>query len=274
MKNFSSKIVCVFAFATLLISCQNDDNSNTPVTPVTPNAIDCIPVNLQNSLIAFFPFSNGSLNDASGNNYHLTNPTTASPGADRNGNATCAYSFDALNDDYLTFVNPTFINDFDTNPFSISLWFKTIGNRDGGVYEQLIGRDTGLHCPDTFGQWSIGLYDCRNLVLGINDYNLWGGTVPSYYGDTNCANSPTLNVWHHVVVTSDGTPGGIQMFINGNLTTSTSGTGCGVNQGTNNIGDLFLGKQLTGLLDDVAIFNRVLTNAEINSLSDLGTCCM
>lgn len=74
MKNLSSKIIFVFAFTTSLFNCKNDDNSNTPATP---NVKDCIPVNLQSSLIAFYPFSNGSLNDAYGNNYHLSNPTTA-----------------------------------------------------------------------------------------------------------------------------------------------------------------------------------------------------
>ena len=271
MKNSIFKIMFVMMISTLLFNCQNDDNSNTPVTPVTPNAIDCIPVNLQNSLIAFYPFSNGSLNDASGNNYHLTNPTTASPGTDRNGNATCAYSFVAANNDYLTFVNPTFINDFDTNPFSISLWFKANGHRTSGVHEKLIVRNSGIQIPDT-SEWSIGLFDCRNLVYPINGYVIWGGDYPTFYGDTDCANDSTLNVWYHVVITSDGTPGGIQMFVDGLHVLDTAGPT--FYQGVVNVGDLFLGQNYTGLLDDVAIFNRVLTNAEINSLSKLGTCCM
>jgi hypothetical protein len=41
-------------------------------------AMPCILTALSNNVIAFYPFSNGSLNDISGNNYHLTDTTTAS----------------------------------------------------------------------------------------------------------------------------------------------------------------------------------------------------
>jgi hypothetical protein len=270
MKTFKLNFLFALVFLALW-ACQNDDGSNDPGNG-NPQA-DCIPSNLQSNLIAFYPFSNGSLNDMSGNLYHLTNPTTASPGADRYGNPNCAYEFDASQGEFLTYVNPTFLDNLNANPISISFWFKTNGSRNGGEYEQMIGRDVGVHCPDTFGQWSVSLSDCRNAVFGINDYSLWGGNYPSFYGDTDCVNNPNLNIWHHIVVTSDGTGGGINMYVNGIQTSSTPDTGCYNPQGTNNVGDLFLGKQFTGLLDDIAIFDRVLTFAEIIQLNGLEPCC-
>jgi len=44
--------------------------------------MSCIPVSLQNSVVAYYPFSNGSINDFSGNNQHLINMTTASATSD------------------------------------------------------------------------------------------------------------------------------------------------------------------------------------------------
>lgn len=270
MKTFTIKFLYIIIVCGLILSCDNDDDTNSD--PDEPT-LGCIPDNLVTDLIAFYPFSGGSLNDMSGNNYHLTNPTTASSGTDRNGNANCAFEFDASQAEFLTYVNPSFLNDLDTNPITISFWFQASETRDGGSYEQMIGRDTGLHCPDTYGQWSVSLSDCRNAVFGINDYSVWAGGFANFFGDTTCTNDPNLNVWHHIVVTSDGTGGGTNMFVNGVATTSIPGTGCSNPLGTNNVGDLFLGKEFTGLLDDVAIFNRVLTHAEIIELKDTEPCC-
>ncbi|MEO5890528.1 MAG: hypothetical protein ABIQ31_09760 [Ferruginibacter sp.] len=56
----------------------------------TDNNTDCISIHLHSGIIAFYPFDAGSVNDMSGNNYYLSNPTTASPGTDRDGNTNCA----------------------------------------------------------------------------------------------------------------------------------------------------------------------------------------
>ena len=264
MKNSIFKIMFVMMISTLLFNCQNDDNSNTPVTPVTPNAIDCIPVNLQNSLIAFYPFSNGSLNDASGNNYHLTNSTTASPGTDRNGNATCAFHFKKANGDYLEYVNPVFLNGFALQDFSISLWYKNENTQANSDFELLIGRDDGFHCPNTNGQWSIALYDLRKPNFGNNQFSInWDSDPPNSV-------SVTTSQWRHLVIISAGL--NFQIFLDGESSSSFTIGPCGPT--SSDIGNLFLGKYFDGYLDDVAIFNRVLTSTEINILKNLGSCCM
>ena len=232
-------------------SCESDKSNQVQA--------DCIPTSLQNGIIAFYPFSNGSINDFSGNSYNLTNTSAASSGADRAGNPNCAFNFVSANGDFLKYTNPTFLNNFQTLPFSISLWYKT-SSPTTASYELLIGRDTGLHCPDTNGQWSVGLYDLRNPAFGINEYSLWD--------DVSTLTTP----WKHLVVTCHGTD--LKLYINGALTTQTAGTGCGgTSFPTTNTGDLFLGKDFTGLLDDVIIYNHVLTATEINELYNLPACC-
>lgn len=269
MKSLKYNLIYAILIIGLMVSCDNDDNGDPNPDPEQ----SCIPANLQNDIIAFYPFSGGSLNDYSGNGYDLSNSTTAFASQDRAGNPNCAFEFVAANNDFLTYVNPVIMDNFDSQPFSVSLWFKTEGNRDGGEYEQLIGRGTGLHCPDTYGEWSVGLYDCRNSVFGINDYSLWGNGIANPYGDTTCINDPSKNVWHHLVVTSDGSAGGTNMYIDGVQTTNSPGTGCNNPHGTNPVGDLFLGKEFTGILDDVILFSKVLTNAEVLQLYESDACC-
>ncbi|WP_177765818.1 LamG domain-containing protein [Flavobacterium sp. I3-2] len=242
----------------VIVSCNKDDNS-----PVA--AASCLPTNLQNGVIAAYTFGNGSLNDSSGNGYHLTNTTTASPGADRAGNSNCAFHFTNANNEFLTYVNPVFLNNFDSQPFSISLWYKNENIQTNGGFELLIGRDTGMHCPDTSGQWSVALYDLRKPVIGINKHSLWASeiTVGSY----------AVSQWRHLVVTCQGT--NLQLFVDGVSTNSVAGFGCGGDDfDAGNFGDLFLGKDFDGFLDDVVIYNRILSQTEINQLYNLPTCCM
>lgn len=77
-----------------------------------------------------------------------------------------------------------------------------------------------------------------------------------------------------MVVTSNGTPGGINMFIDGVQTIANPDTGCYNPQGSNNLGDFFLGKEFTGILDDVTLFDRVLNPNEISQLFELELCCL
>ena len=124
------------------------------------------PCNLQDSLIAFYSFGSRSINDISGNDFNLTNSTSASPAPDRAGNVNCAFNFNQLNGDYLTYANPSFVDDFQSIPFSISLWYKPLGTPNAIGYELLIGKVTN-------GQWSVALYDLRKAVFGINEYSTW-----------------------------------------------------------------------------------------------------
>jgi hypothetical protein len=40
-----------------------------------------------------------------------------------------------------------------------------------------------------------------------------------------------------------------------------------------NFGDLFIGKGFTGIIDDVILYNRELTVAEVKQLQKLPACC-
>lgn len=255
------KIIFNVIILVLITSCNK-----TETTEVIQPTQSCLSGSLQNGVIAFYPFSMGSLNDYSGNNYNLINPTTASSGVDRAGNPNCAFNFIKANNEFLKYTNPTFIDNFQTLPFSISLWYKPLGTWS---FECLIGRDIGGHCPDTYGQWSVSLYDGRKPVFGINQYSLWYNPSTGY--------NPTdyNNVWQHLVVTCIGN--NMKLYRNGILTPNSPGGGAGgcnpPSPPTLNIGDLFLGKEYNGLLDDVIIYNRVISQTEVNQLYNLAACC-
>jgi len=78
-----------------------------------------------------------------------------------------------------------------------------------------------------------------------------------------------------LAITSDGTAGGIKLYVDGVQSSSTPGTGCGLPYGPYNVGDLFFGKDYTGLLDDVMLFNRALTQSEVTQLfGHEENCCL
>ncbi len=133
MKNQLVKLT-IFVSILLFFGCNNSDEQ--------PNILlqDCLTTNLQNGVVAFYPFNNGSINDESGNNNHLSNTTTANATVDRNGNLNCAFQFNSGNDEFLTFINPVFLNDLQNGSFSISLWYLS-ENEGGGLLSR--GNDLG-----------------------------------------------------------------------------------------------------------------------------------
>jgi Concanavalin A-like lectin/glucanases superfamily len=252
-------------FAYIVAICATFLLSNCNKTATTA---PCLPTNLQNGAIAFYPFSNGRLTDViNGNN--LTNNSTAAPSMDRAGNPNCAFQFKNLPSgrEFLTQQNPIFLNNL--TEFSISLWYEPLDtNRSAGAYEGLMSRDTGTYAGDKYGQWSVGLYDCRRAVFGLNCGALWDDSQRL----KDCERSFYTNKWHHLVVTySDNT---LTLFRNGVVSTRRIlGNAPVCRSASQDIGALFIGKSFTGRLDDIAIFNRAITTAEVTQLLNLQACC-
>jgi hypothetical protein len=139
-----------------------------------------------------------------------------------------------------------------------------------GNYELLLGRgNTGLHCPDTWSQWSIGLFDCRKAVVGFDQYSHWQTSTSS-----NCpaVMASLTNVWHHLAFVYDPTNASpYRLYVDGTLYLNSSGP-CGPMSG--NIGALLLGRQYTGDLDDIVIYSRAISGSEVAALYSLpASCC-
>ena len=207
-----------------------------------------------NGLVGWWPF-NGNANDESGNgNNGTVNGATLT--VDRNGVANQAYTFD---------VNQkigAFITNFPV--YSVSIWAKIntwnlgIGTFNGGA----------LTSHKTDGLYGNGFALEHN---GINNQNQWSWF--EYNGNNyvqQFSGSPQLNIWFHIVLTSDS-QGARNLFINGVLTDTYNGAA--IISGGNNyefkIGALIDGQTIwwfKGDLDDVGYWNRALTECEIQNL--------
>jgi len=244
-----------------IFGCGDDDNLT----------LDCLPVNLQNGVIAFYPFNDGSLDDESSNSNDLSNSTTAAPSSDRNGNTFCAYEFqnNQTSVEFITTTNTSFLNNLDA--FSVSIWYEPLDtNRNVGFFEVLLGRGSDGHCPDRRGEWSVGLFDCRKAVFGHNN-SVWAR-------GSNLTNSCQEEVvaltdqWHHVVATKDGDE--YKIYFNGMLNDQDIGNAnCTNLHLAEDIGDLFIGSRYTGKVDDILIYDRALSAAEVTALFELEACC-
>ncbi len=230
----------------------------------TDKELDCIPRNLRNDVLAFYPFSNGSTNDFSGNENHISNTSTAKVSTDRNGNVSCAFEFknDSVNEEYLTTTKTSFLNNLDE--FSLSLWYLAFDAKND-YRESLISRGNTPKCPDRLGEWSIILADWRTPVFGMSN-SVWVQYLPREL---------TIDRWYHIVATCDKDGNVIKIYKDAILEeegTLEADCGFGDND-VKDLGDLFLGLNLRGKLDDVIIFDKELDKDDVEKLYKMESCC-
>ncbi|GEM_PF-1254915 len=200
---------------------------------VTQNAI----MDLTNGLVAYYPF-NGNANDESGNGNSGT-VDGATLTEDRFGNLNSAYSFDGVNDK-IYFTQKHFARN---NQLSVSVWLKA--NPDNkNLYFAM--------CSD-FGMWNSGIE--AGLAISLPGTDSASGTLTGF------------GEWNHLVGTYDGTY--IQTYINGNLIEKTlhEGTLSDPNRSlTFGVFSLTDPHYWAGVLDDIRIYNRVLSETEVRTL--------
>lgn len=262
MKNLQR--IAIALIITAFISCERN-GGNSKIT--------CLPNSISGNVLAFYPFSKGTLNDLSGNNHHLINATSARPTFDRNGNDSCAFEFDnsPSSTESITTSATNFLNGL--KEFSISFWYQPKDTTRGvGQFESLICRGLGRDCPNRNGQWSVGLYDCRKAVFGRTN-SVWDENITN----SGCGGEAKArtNTWSHLVATYNETGVTMRIYRNGVLQqTSRGDADCGSGKPScADIGDLFIGKDFTGCIDDVIIFNKKLSQSDVDVLFNLTTCC-
>jgi len=258
---------------TIFYACNKPENTEEEIPTESP----CLPSGLKANTIAYYTFGNGSLKDISGNGNDLTNPTTASPGVDRSGNVGCAYRFNGSTtlQEYLTTSNTSFLSSL--SQFSISLWYQpTDSARKGGIYEILMARDSTIpdlkNCP-----WTLALYDCRRAVFYRENSYVWDETImPKTSGSGFSCDSEVYvrtGGWHHLVAVFDNNNANKVKLYRDGVMQSTTQSGSAANAPVLDNGDLFIGNYYKGSLDDIIIFNKALSQAEVNDLATMGTCC-
>ena len=206
---------------------------------------------LQTGLIAYYPF-NGNANDESGNGHNgIVDGATLT--ADRFGNADSAYSLDGIND-YIEAGNPADFG-FNNQSFSISMWAQVHANYLDN--ETFIGLDGG---PLSGGRSSFVLARWRD---GSPIYAEFGGGCLVVSDDT-----VPLNTWMHLTSVVNWESSKLQLYIDGAFEAEDDLVSFDFSLSPR----LFLGmgpvrdNYLWGLIDDVYIYNRALTEDEITQL--------
>ena len=200
--------------------------------------------------VAYYPFTNGSVEDFSGNGNNGTN-YGATPTIDRFGDINNALDFDGI-DDYLT-VNS---NQFETitSDVSLSLWLKT----SGIDCSHPIVLSTEQQSPSNRFQ----LYYYESGTIGMSYYQNGGGVI--------CPTTININdnIWHHIVgINENGTE--MRIYVDGQLSSISSygATISGLNYFM--VGGYHSPSGFhypDSKFDDIRIFNRALTDTEIQEL--------
>ena len=175
-------------------------------------------------------------------------------------------NFDGV-DDYLQIGDQnifSFGNGTTDSPFSFSYWIKP----------QSVAAGTGV-----FGKYSSGsireysiMFSYNNLRIRLQDV-VNGGHIT-----LGSAQPLTVNVWHHIVMTYDGSGNddGLTIYVNGSIpgqSTASSGTYVAM---SNTAADFTIGAfQQTnfyeGNMDEFSVFNIELTAAQILAIYNAGT---
>lgn len=217
---------------------------------------------LNDGLVAYYPF-NGNANDESGN---IHNGTTygAALTADRFGNPNSAYSFDGINDT-IDISKPA---DFGfSGSFSVSLWAQIGHNTNDYDPMFWIGNPTDHSTDFAVSKSRSGYYNGRLYVQAT-----MGSWPEKWVTSQKTGDELPKNQWIHLVGIVDHQANTLKFYIDTVL------------QGTNDLGgfDLSLIPNLKvaigsdtwtsgtdyhyGLIDDVRIYNRALTQTEVTQL--------
>ncbi len=219
-----------------------------------------------NGLVGWWPFS-GNANDESGNGNNGT-ISGATLTTDRFGAINSCYSFNGTNNK-IVIQNTLMSNTFSSH--STSVWIKTSSQSNQMIYSDR-GPNGGY--PNYF--W----YKNSSMILS-------NGTWNHVSHNNNCTNNATSqsqsvsdNIWHNLVSVFDAQQFTIKLYQDGVLVKTQSGitsncygnlsqpTTIGCYSGGGYADQTFF----NGLIDDIGIWNRALTQQEINELYNAVNC--
>ncbi|MFH2105629.1 MAG: LamG domain-containing protein, partial [Candidatus Micrarchaeota archaeon] len=211
------------------------------------------------------PGTDGATKDYSrnGNNGTVVNATWNSTGGyDGRG----AYSFDGV-DDYINLGNPGSLNI--TGAITYSAWVY-VKSTDASYKKMIMGRG---RTSGIAAQTSVYLGFENHATIAQPEFVICDGTTKNtvYF-----ASGMTYNAWHHIVGTWDGFAGAnnLKVYIDGQLNNTVTSTINSINlapstenffkiaRGTNAVTN----ENFNGSIDDIRIFNRSLSAAEILAL--------
>lgn len=234
---------------TMTIESDAEDNPTISISLAGSGAIPT----LTDGLVAYYPFS-GNANDVSGNNNNGS-VSGAVLTEDREGVSQSAYNFDGDND----YIQVPDSNSLDlTNTLTIATWMK-LDSYDGTSH--------GGGSPNVISK-AYSNYEPYRLELLSNKTVLCLASSSSYREFPLVQTAVPINQWTHVAITYNN--GSLNFYHNGTLT-GTATTSIDTLRTTT--GSLYIGARkpsnntIDGTLDEIRIYNRVLSLSEIQELA-------
>ena len=229
--------------------------------PITQNIPSYVP---KDGLVGYWPFS-GYANDESGNGNHGT-VSGATLTADKNGVANSAYSFDGVDDK----ITVSHRNELNCLNITISCWINMNSFvQSSGIVNKYLNQSTngyGIGIIEGKSNEKIHPYYFKDLNNNIIDGNSQGVID---YEDTF-----DNGIWRNIIFKVDNQKG--YLFVDGILKSELNWQGT---QGvTSSLSDLYFGwyenpgnvpnssGYFKGIIDDIAIYNRALSEQEIAQL--------
>ena len=217
---------------------------------------------LKNGLVAYYPFNGNGL-DYSGSGNNLQGNASLITG--RRGLSNTAYSFNGFSD-YLSVINPKNLSSGNSG-YTLSFWFNA---PKWVINSTLVGYGkSGTKSQANYVKSSNFFAPNYNKTLQSLTHYHWDNDFKDFWGYPN----DITNTWQNVVITFDGTI--LRYYWDGTLIRSGGPARVDVvpnilsiaarieTPPTSNIKEYF-----NGNIDDVRIYNRALTPAEVTSLTN------
>jgi hypothetical protein len=209
---------------------------------------------LTEELSLYMTFSNGIVRDLKGSEVIV--PSGMMFTADREGNQNCAVVFDGTN--FIQVLKNSQNAIVQGDAYSVSLWFR-MQNTNGGDIERLFSKGNSFEIG-----FSLSIKDLNAPVFeAANTMEMFD---TDWKGDA--ALPVDTNNWHHLVVTVD-TENNYKLYRDGELRNSRNDS---ANIG-NEAMDYFIGNNFKGFLDDLRVYKKTLSPAEVQTLFELEGDC-
>jgi len=205
-----------------------------------------------NPLIAYYNFNNTAA-DFSGNNLHGTIIGSPVFTTDRNGNANSALAFNGNIANRIEVDNNPLMH---TSSITIGAWVKF--NSLSASHQGVVDKPMGTNVSDS---WHFGTQGSNFSVWHMND----AVNINPFSQITSPINT---NQWYYMVSTFDNVNKQHKLYVDGVLkTTNTFNSTIGYDNSKMYIGAVIengaLDFPMDGVVDEVKIFNKELTSAEI-----------
>jgi hypothetical protein len=269
------------------IAIYNRALSQTEITQLYTGQVataNCptFPASLAQGLVGYWPFCGNALDESGNNNHGTVNGATLT--TDRFGNTGSAFNFE---EGPIQLTNP-FISAGDSN-FTISAWFNRLtSNSDDRIFsiERQFAPD-GFQFRAAFDGPGTNIVNTPDFANRLyfhsatpNSNLVWGVAGPGTGPILMTSSSPSLNTWHNFIVKKrrlvyeiylDGIFVAKDSLNNGNITSSNSPNPLLIGAVYDSPGQNLTSK-FSGILDDIAIWNRALTPQEIKQVYNQGIC--